>query len=83
MILGRLAVPRWWLPVTILLMGFLAGCSGRNDQAGDEGGMKVPAVRMALLKIPLDSSETNLLEDSDPIERFAPEPVAVAYTPPW
>lgn len=84
MMSGRIVAPRWRLPLWVLLAIMMTGCAARSEKAGEDASLDVPSVRMALVKIPLNrSNEEDLLANSDPIERFTPEPVAVAYTPPW
>lgn len=78
-------VPRWRLPVYIAVFAVLSGCAAKTREASDddEGGFRVPTVRMALVKIPLNGDKSDPLKNSDPIERFIPEPVAVAHKPMW
>lgn len=76
-------MPRWRLPVWLLPAVLLCGCAAHSEHGGEDSGMPVPSVRMALLKIPLNRADSNPLDNQTPLERFAQEPVAVAYEPQW
>ncbi len=80
--LGITVTPRWRLPGCLLLGLLISGCAARTEQSGNSG-LPLPSVRMALLKIPLNRSDNDLLDDKAPIERFKPEPRAVANAPTW
>lgn len=82
MMLGILAMPRWRLPGCLLLGLLLSGCAARTEQSGNSG-LPLPSVRMALLKIPLNRGDNDVLAEQDPIERFKPEPKAVVNAPAW
>jgi hypothetical protein len=77
-------MPRWRLPVWLLLATLLPGCASRTEKGGGDSDLPLPSVRMAFLKIPLNHGKPDVVGDgSDPIDHFVPEPKAVAYTPKW
>jgi hypothetical protein len=82
--LGINAMPRWRLPGLLLLALVLAGCAARTEQGG-RSSLSLPSVRMALVKIPLNGGDAgeDVLKNEDPMERFTPEPVALASAPAW
>lgn len=79
-------MPRWRLP-GMLLFGtlVLGGCAAKKEAADGDSGLQVPYVKMALLKIPLNGHDEKdaIGLGSDPVQRFVPEPVQVAYKPAW
>ncbi len=83
MMLGRFMMPRWRLPLWLLLAALLSGCAAQTGQGNNGSGLPVPSVRMSLLKIPLNRAGKNPMGNQEPIERFTPEAVAVAQKPRW
>lgn len=82
--LGRKAVPRWRLPVWLILALTFAGCASSTEKRGGDSALPLPSVKMALVKIPLNHGNPDVVGDgSDPLEHFVPEPVAVAHKPKW
>ena len=82
MMLGRKVTSRWRLPVWLILGLILTGCAARTEE-GDNSTLSLPSVRMALVEIPLNRSDKEVVMDQDPLERFSPAPVAVAHAPSW
>lgn len=77
-------MPRRRLPVWVMLAVILPGCASRTEKGGGESSLPLPSVRMALVKIPLNRGQPDVVGDgTDTIDHFVPEPVAVAQVPKW
>lgn len=65
--MGTHVAPRWRLPLAIVAAIGFSGCAHHGEAAERESGMNAPAVKMALVKVPLHSGETKHLITSTDI----------------
>lgn len=65
--MGTHVAPRWRLPLAIMAIALLCGCTPHGQAAEKDSGLTAPAVKMALVKVPLHSGETKHLITSTDI----------------